>query len=200
MATLPGQRAQFTWALNEFNKSEDPAVRDKFVKAMARIISAAPEHGFTPDQVTQKQSYPESAVAAALAEGPGDGGPSEEQAQEHIRESVDTSEAIRIGEGTGYVYAYGYRSCPGRLKVGSTEVDAVQRIAAQIGTSTPDKPTLFIEIRTNACRSVERAIQNILEARGRKVLGGGDEWFATAPDEVYSIYEFIRAGSLSVPD
>jgi hypothetical protein len=28
MANLGGQRAQFTWALNEYNKSEDPDTRD----------------------------------------------------------------------------------------------------------------------------------------------------------------------------
>jgi hypothetical protein len=29
MATLAGQRAQFTWALNQYNLSEDPETRAK---------------------------------------------------------------------------------------------------------------------------------------------------------------------------
>jgi hypothetical protein len=53
MATLAGQRAQFTWALNQYNLSEDPETRAKFAKRMAKYIAAAPANGFTIDQVTQ---------------------------------------------------------------------------------------------------------------------------------------------------
>ena len=42
MANLGGQRAQFTWALNEYNKSEDPDTRAKFARRMAKYIAAAP--------------------------------------------------------------------------------------------------------------------------------------------------------------
>ena len=90
------------------------------------------------------------------------------------------------------MYAYGYHCCPERLKVGSTEVDTVQRIAAQINTSTPAKPVLFLEIKTNGCRVFERAIQAVLEARGQKISGGGAEWFTTSRDEILAIYKFIK--------
>jgi hypothetical protein len=40
-----------------------------------------------------------------------------------------------------------------------TEANTVQRIAVQISTSTPDKPVLLIEIRTDQCRALERAIR-----------------------------------------
>jgi hypothetical protein len=60
MATLAGQRAQFTWALNQYNLSEDPQTRAKFAKTMAKYIAAAPENGFTVDEVTQGQIYPSS--------------------------------------------------------------------------------------------------------------------------------------------
>ena len=110
---------------------------------------------------------------------------------------MDTSDVARLGnEGGGFVYAYGYRCAPDRLKVGSTEVDTVQRIAAQIWTSTPDKPRLCLEIKTTQCRVVERAIQAILEARGRKIVGGGTEWFRVTRDEIVAIYEFIRSEAL----
>jgi len=72
----------------------------------------------------------------------------------------------RIGEGAGVVYAYGYRCCEDRLKVGFTEANTVQRIAAQISTSTPDKPVLLIEIKTDQCRALERAIQATLGNAG----------------------------------
>jgi hypothetical protein len=51
----PGQRAQFTWALNQYNLAEDPETRPKFAKRMAKYIVAAPADGFTVDEVTQGQ-------------------------------------------------------------------------------------------------------------------------------------------------
>ena len=66
----------------------------------------------------------------------------------------------------------------------------MQRIAAQISTSTPDKPVLLIEIRSD--RALERAIQATLETRGRKIPGGGAEWFKASRDEVLAIYRFIE--------
>jgi T5orf172 domain-containing protein len=98
---------------------------------------------------------------------------------------------MRVGEGQGVVYAYGYRCISDRLKVGSTESDTVQRIAAQITTSTPDKPALYREIKTANCQAVERAIQTTSEARGKKIVGGGTEWFLTNREEVRAIYEFV---------
>jgi hypothetical protein len=118
-------------------------------------------------------------------------GISEEQARQTVAAAVDTSDVSRIGEGSGFVYAYGYGCCPDRLKIGYTEVDTVQRIAAQIGTGTPDKPVLSVEIKTNNCRALERAIQSILETRGQKINGAGTEWFKTTRDEVIAIYQFI---------
>jgi hypothetical protein len=176
MATLPGHRAQFTWALNQYNRSDDPDTRKKFVRAMAKYVAAAPSNGFTVEEVTQGQSYPIAEVNEVIAEnGAEDPGITEEQAQQTVEATVDSSDVMRIGDGPAVVYAYGYRCCPDRLKVGSTEVDTLQRIAAQIGTSTPDKPVLHMEIKTNDCRVLDRAIQAILDARGRKIAGGVGE-------------------------
>jgi hypothetical protein len=193
MATLAGQRAQFTWNLNQYNRSEDAETRTKFAKGMAKYLAAAPANNFTVDQLTQGQSYPaevdqyinDSSLAA-------DSEITEDQALKAVEQSVDTSDVTKIGEGTGVVYVYGYHCCPDRLKVGSTAADTVQRIATQIGTSTPDKPVLLIEIKTNECRALERAVHATLEARGRKVLGGGAEWFKATRDEILSIYQFIN--------
>jgi hypothetical protein len=196
MATLAGQRAQFTWALNQYNLSEDPETRAKFAKRMAKYIAAAPANGFTVDQVTQGQMYPASEVHQYLNDPSVDDDPgiSEEQAIRTVEEAVDTTDVVRKGEGAGIVYAYGYRCCEDRLKVGLTEANTVQRIAAQIGTSTPDKPVLLVEIKTNQCRALERAIQATLETRGRKIAGGGTEWFKASRDEVLAIYDFISQG------
>jgi hypothetical protein len=197
MATLAGQRAQFTWALNQYNLSEDPETRAKFAKRMAKYIAAAPGNGFTVDEVTQGQIYPSSEVDQYINDPSvnDDPGITEEQAIRTVEETVDTSDVIRTGEGAGVVYAYGYRCCEDRLKVGFTEANTVQRIAAQISTSTPDKPVLLIEIKTEQCRALERAIQATLETRGRKISGAGAEWFRASRDEVLAIYQFIKQGA-----
>lgn len=199
MATLAGQRAQFTWALNQYNLSEDAETRAKFAKRMAKYIAAAPANGFTVDEVTQGQIYPASEVDQYINDPSvnDDPGITEEQALRTMEEAVDTTDVVRKGDGAGIVYAYGYRCCEDRLKVGFTEANTVQRIAAQIGTSTPDKPVLLIEIRTDQCRALERAIQAILETRGRKIAGGGTEWFKASRDEVLAIYQFITQGGSS---
>ena len=192
MATLAGQRAQFTWSLNQYNLSEDPETRAKFARRMAKYIAAATSNGFTVSQVTTGQSYP-SEVDQFLIDPSviDDSGPTEEQAVNTVKETVDTSEVKKMGEGAGIVYAYGYRCCQDRIKIGSTDYDAVERIAQQINTSTPDKPVLLIEIRTNKCRALERAIQATLETRGCKIAGGGAECFKASRDDIVAIYQFI---------
>lgn len=195
MATLAGQRAQFTWALNQYNTTEDVDERAKFARRMAKYIAAAPANGFTAEEVTQGQSYPADEVAKYLNEGDEDGQDaeiSEQKALQSLETAVDTSDVLRDGQGTGTLYVYGYRCAPDRLKIGMTEGDTVQRIAAQISTSTPDRPVLLIEIKTNTCRALERAMHGILETRGRKVKGGGGEWFKATRDEVMQIYRFVR--------
>jgi hypothetical protein len=196
VATLAGQRAQFTWALNQYNLAEDAETRTRFSQRMAKYIAAAPANGFTVDQVTQGQVYPSSEVEQYI-HNPGvndDPGLTEEQALRTIEEAVDTTDVVRRGEGAGIVYAYGYRCCADRLKIGFTESNTEQRIAAQIATSTPDKPVLLLEIKTDQCRALERAMQATLETRGRKISGGGTEWFKTSREEVLAIYEFVMQG------
>jgi hypothetical protein len=193
MATLAGQRTQFTWALNQYNLAEDAETKAHFAKRMAKYIAAAPANGFTPEQVTQGQLYPAAEVAQYLptASSDTDPGISEDEAKAAIADAVDTSDVLKLGEGSKIVYAYGYRCAPDRLKIGLTEVDTVQRITAQISTSTPDKPVLFLEIKTHDCGSLEKAIHATLEYRGRKIRGAGKEWFKATRDEIVAIYHSI---------
>lgn len=136
MATLAGQRAQFTWALNQYNLAEDPETRTHFAKRMAKYISAAPNYGATADEIIRDKNYPAAEVAQYVNDPSIAAEPdiSEEQALRTVEAAVEVSDVKRIGEGEGIVYAYGYACCPDRLKVGSTETDAVQRITTQIGT------------------------------------------------------------------
>jgi hypothetical protein len=165
---------------------------------MAKTIAAAPANGFTIEEVTQGQSYPADEVAKyvndpiAVASEPEI---SEDSALKSLASTVDTSDVIRDGQGRGALYAYGYRCAPDRLKIGITDNDTVQRIAAQISTGTPDRPVLLVEIKSDVPRALERAMHGILEARDKKVSGGGAEWFRTTREEVLEIYRFIQAQS-----
>jgi hypothetical protein len=99
MATLPGQRAQFTWALNQYNRSDDPDTRKRFVRAMAKYIAGAPSNGFTVEQVTQGQNYPVAEVSEVIAANETeDPGITEEQAQRTVEATVDSSDVVRIGD------------------------------------------------------------------------------------------------------
>ena len=62
MAALAGQRAQFTWALNQYNLAENAEQMADFAKRMAKYIRAAPANGFTTEEVTQGQVYPVAEV------------------------------------------------------------------------------------------------------------------------------------------
>ena len=133
MATLAGQRAQFTWALNQYNLAED-AEKQAFAQRMAKYIATAPDNGFTAEQIIHGQPYPAAEVEKYLHRPGSDMGPelSEGEALHEVDEAVDTSDVLRMGKGQNIVYAYGYRCAPDRLKIGLTAGDTVQRIVAQI--------------------------------------------------------------------
>src|ERR1700739_2289721 len=104
MATLAGQRAHFTWSLNQYNLAEDAGTRAKFAKRMAKYIAAAPANGFTVDEVTQGQIYPASEVeqyGRHPSADDDDPGITEEQAIRTVEETVDV---VRKGDGGGIVY------------------------------------------------------------------------------------------------
>ena len=145
------------------------------------------------EQVTQGQLYPAAEVAQYLATANSDADPgiSEGEALREINEAVDTRDVLRLGDGPRVVYAYGYRCAPDRLKIGLTEGETIQRIAAQISTGTPDKPVLLLEIRTHDCSALERAIHATLDYRGSKIPGAGKEWFKTTREEIVAIYEAV---------
>jgi hypothetical protein len=173
MATLPGQRASFTWALNQYNLAEDEDKKKHFARLMAKYVANAPANGFAVEQVTQGQLYPDAEVAKYIQNPTLEAEPgiTEGEALAEISHAVDTLDVVKLGEGPKVVYAYGYKCAPDRLKIGFTEGDAVQRIAGQISTSTPDKPVLFLEIKTHDCGSLEKAIHATLAYLGRKIEG-----------------------------
>jgi hypothetical protein len=192
MKPLGTHQANFTWARNQYNKSDDAEAKIKYARYMAKYLKEGRSDNFTTEQITYGTDYPAEVDKYGADDG-SDNLPiiTEQQAKKEIADSVDTSSVVRVGAGGSVVYAYGYKCCPDRLKIGYATGDTVQRIADQIGTSTPDKPALHIEIKTDDCRALERAIHSVLRVRGRKITGGGDEWFKTNPDEIIAIYRFI---------
>jgi len=131
VATLAGQRAQFTWALNQYNLAENAEQKADFAKRMAKYIRAAPANGFTTEEVTQGQVYPAAEVEKYLnaPDGESETEISEGEALEEVEQAVNMSDVVRLGDkGSGFVYAYGYRCAPDRLKIGKAEFNTVQRI------------------------------------------------------------------------
>src|SRR5689334_16867928 len=100
MATLPGQRSTFTWALREFNKTDHPEKKMHFARLMGKVIQDAPTNGFTVEQVTQGQSYPievQQCVEQHFDGSNPDGDEgiiSEQQASKELSLAVDTSNVI----------------------------------------------------------------------------------------------------------
>ena len=127
LATIAGQRAQFTWALNQYNVAEDAEQKTHFANRMAKYIAAAPSYGFTVAEVTQGQAYPAAEVAQYINEPESESETdiTEGQALKEVAQAVDVSDVLHLGDGSGIVYAYGYRCSPDRLKVGLTESDTI---------------------------------------------------------------------------
>src|ERR1700758_4639724 len=129
MKPLSTHRQNFSWARNEYNKTDDLDTQTKYTQFMAKYLAEGKADGFTVEQITQGNSYP--AQVDRLSSGidlqtlPSI---NEEQVKKQIEEAVNSAAVVRIGEGEAAVYAYGYACCPDRLKVGYATGDVLQRI------------------------------------------------------------------------
>jgi len=187
---LAGQRAKFSRARAIYYTSSDEKRRERAAQLMAEVLAEAPTNGFSEEDVTQGEDVPSEVRAqATTAANVSDENP--EELIDELRLSVDIDNVREIGNGDQFVYAYGYRCAPDRLKVGSCAGDVVARIAAQISTGTPDKPALLLKIASHDCRALERALQAIFRLKGKQVAGAGAEWFIVTRDEVIAAYEKI---------
>lgn len=192
-----GQRAKFTRAFADYQRTDDPDKKRHAAELMAQVLIDAPKNGFTEAEVTQGADVPDE--VRRLVEHPpiGTDGERSEDADQltaELKQWVDTSDCRELGDGSQSVYAYGYSCVPGRVKVGRTQGEVVDRIVQQINASTPDKPALSLVIRTENAHALEKALQGVLEVRGRKVAGGGDEWYLATRDELIELYQTILAG------
>ncbi|GEM_PF-868316 len=190
---LAGQKAKFTKARKIYYSTDDEMEKDAAIACMAQVLRWARSARVSEAEITQGFEFPEAARRASQDPGQQDDITDDdaEQLVEDIARTVDRSNVREIGEGTQCVYAYGYRCAPGMLKVGRCDGDVVIRITNQINASTPDKPILSLLMRTDVCRGLEKAVHGVLQVRGRKQHGGGDEWFQTDIAELVQIYEFV---------
>jgi hypothetical protein len=185
---LAGQRAKFTMYLRQYQATEDPG----FAASAAGYLRWAKNNGFTIAGFTKSDGVPE-AILRLVDDGP-EGEVTVDEAVRANESAVDTSDVLRLGEGPEYVYGYGYAVAPGCIKVGSIKkMSPIERIARQIETSTPGRPVLLIAIATANSQALARALHGILECRGRKITGGGEEWFRAHRDEIASLVEFVLA-------
>jgi hypothetical protein len=189
---LAGRRAKFTMYLRQYRATEDPGC----AASAAGYLRWAKDNGFTIVGFTKGETVPEAILRLV------DGGEIEDpevwvtvdEAVRANQSAVDTSDVLRLGEGAEYFYGYGYAVAPGCIKVGSTKkMSPVERIAQQIATGTPGQPVLLIAIATANSQALERALHGTLECRGRKITGGGKEWYRAHRHEIASLVEFVLA-------
>lgn len=192
---LAGQRMKFSKARATYYTTAEDTERRRAVQLMADVLSQAPALGFTEEQVTQGEDVPDEVRHYVTSEttppDPTEAEEAEAEAATGLHEAVDTSDLQELGEGREAVYAYGYRCAPDRLKIGRCSADVVSRVAAQIGTSTPDKPAVFLIIRTHDCVALERVLHGVFRYRGKQVQGAGAEWFLVTRDEVIREYRKV---------
>jgi len=192
---LAGQRAKFSRARATYYSSSEDGQRQRAAELMAEVLAEAPAAGFSEGEVTQGEDVPDEVrhMAGRLSVKLPDAEENPDELVAALQTTVDTSDVLDIGEGEEVVYAYGYRCVPDRLKIGSCSGDPVARIAAQISTSTPDKPVLLLQIRTHDCRALERTLHGMFRLKGKKIDGAGAEWFVATREEVLAAYKKLFA-------
>ena len=191
---LAGQRAKFSRARAIFYSDSDETRRNRAVELMAEVLVEAPTDGFSIDDVTQSEDVPDDVrqlvERTRTPSWSSDDDPDEQVSA--LQTTVDMTDCLEFGDGAEFVYVYGYRCAPDRVKIGSCIGDVLARVAAQIGTGTPDKPRLLLQIRTHDCRALERTLHGYFRLRRRKIEGAGAEWFLATRDDVVTAYEKIR--------
>ena len=189
---LAGQRAKFSRARAIFYSSSDGAQRSRAMQLMAEVLADAPGNGFLEDEVTQGEDVPDDVrqLSCHLPARTRDEDDPDTLVEE-LKTTVDTADVTEIGQGDEFVYAYGYKCAPDRLKIGKCAGDVVARIAAQISTGTPDKPVLLIRIRTHDCTALERTLHGIFRLKGKQIAGAGAEWFIATREDVLAACEKV---------
>src|SRR5215472_19115241 len=193
MTIFAGQSAKYTKNLNIYRGPEtDATARQNAVRQMAEVIVDAPKFNFTELDVTRGQEIPDE-VREYIAKGrplnPKRWGPDDHE-PEPAPSRVDTSGMTTLGDGSEVVYVFGYDCTPRRCKIGyRLDGDYETRVSEQMNSSAPGRPTIYVVIRTDDCRSLEKFLHGHLGLRGRRIKDAPTaEWFETTGDEIVEIY------------
>ena len=122
---------------------------------------------------------------------------------EEINEDViDASESYNpitvlewVGVGSQLVYVYSFRTYADHAKssgepcwpckIGRTDRQSLDRISEQVGTSSPEWPIVYLAIRCDDSRLLERYLHSALRLSGGYMADvPGAEWFRTSPRQV----------------
>jgi Meiotically up-regulated gene 113 len=196
------QRMLLTKWLKIYNSTDEEGERETAARKLADVLAWAKSVGMSPSEIAEDRELPHRAMEL-LETGEGVGylvADSElREAEREVESSVDTSAVTRLGQGTGNVYAYGYKCAPDRLKIGRSDGDVVRRIVNQINESTPDQPVLHLVLATDNPGALERGLHGALVLRDRKAKGGGNEWYRTTVAEIVTIYHALLGEPVSSP-
>lgn len=196
---LAGQRMKFTKARALYYQADDEGQRQDAVRKMAEVLAEAPANGFAEVDVTQGGDVPaevrEVAQTAHPAPANADDEIDERPAAVQLSDAVDTSDLVERGTGPEAVYAYGYPCAPDRLKIGRTNGEVVTRVANQIYTGTPEKPSLYLIIYTRDGAGLERVLHDVFHFHGKKIAGAGAEWFRVGRDEILRVCDHVSGAS-----
>jgi hypothetical protein len=196
---LAGQRMKFTKARALYYQADDEGQRQDAVRKMAEVLADAPANGFAEADVTQGGDVPaevrQVAATAHRAPANADDEADDRPAVVQLSDTVDTTDLVECGTGPEAVYAYGYPCAPDRLKIGRTTSEVVTRVANQIYTGTPDKPSLYLIIYTRDGAGLERVLHDVFRFQGKKIAGAGAEWFRVGRDEILRVYDHVSGAS-----
>jgi len=116
-----------------------------------------------------------------------------------------------VGKGDELVYAYSFpayvalAASAGRdrwpIKIGFSRSVSLGRVAQQVGTGTPEWPTVHLAIRCDDCLVVEKVLHNALKVSGHHIENApGSEWFQTSPDWVVDFLARLNPGLVCPAD
>ena len=79
------------------------------------------------------------------------------------------------------------------IKIGKSKAEPKSRVGEQSGTALPEKPYIFLEVKTVDCSSLEQNIHSLLKLKGVKsTVAIGNEWFITNEENILLILQKIQ--------
>lgn len=74
------------------------------------------------------------------------------------------------------------------VKIGKTKSNPNFRVNEQTGTALPEKPIIFLQVKTNDCSNLEKLIHSTLSLMGKKSSGSvGNEWYISNEKEISNL-------------